>query len=121
MEKSVIREYVAIEIKKWTILQKKRNLEVSFTPKAIDFLCLMIENIQEDKSNYWDIDGFDGNDAQEVAISLIPNAFNNLIIMRRSQRRPRFSRVNEIQISSWEIWHSLDRILVDFCFIPKNI
>lgn len=121
MEKSVIREYVAIEIKKWTILQKKRNFEVSFTPKAIDFLCLMIENIQEDKSNYWDYDGFDGNDAQEVAISLIPNAFNNLIILRKFRRYSRFSRVIEIQISSWEIGHSLEKIFVDFCFIPKNI
>lgn len=121
MEKSVIREQVELEIEKWTSLQKKRNMEVSFTPKAIDFLCLMIENIQEDKSKYWDYKSLEGNTAQEFAISLIPNALNDLTEFRRFSRRMTFSKGREIKISSWEIWHSLSEIVDRFCFIPKDI
>lgn len=121
MEKSVIREQVKLELEKWTGLQKKRNMEVSFTPKAIDFLCLMIENIQEDKSTYWDYESLEGNTAQEYAISLIPNALNDLKRYRRSGRRIHSFKRNEIKISSWEIWHSLSEIVDRFCFIPKDI
>lgn len=121
MEKSIIREQVKLEIEKWINLQKKRNVIVVFTPKAIDFLCLMIENIQEDKSKYWDYKIFEDNNAQEFAISLISNALNDLIAFRRFRKRPSFFRETEIRISSWEIWHSLSEIVNRFCFIPKDI
>lgn len=121
MEKSAIREQVELEIKKWTNLQQRRNVEVSITPKAVDFLCLMIENIQEDKSIYWNKKRFEENNAQEFAISLIPNALNDLRGFRRFGGRQNYFKEREIKISSWEIWHSLSEIVDRFCFIPKDI
>jgi hypothetical protein len=38
----------------------------------------MIENIQEDKSQYWDYNGIESDTSQEFAISLIANALNEL-------------------------------------------
>jgi hypothetical protein len=81
----------------------------------------MIENIQEDQSKYWEHKWIEGDTAQEFAISLIPNALNDLTTIRRFSRRIFFTKGREIKISSWEIWHSLSEIVDRFCFIPKDI
>jgi hypothetical protein len=119
MDKTQIRESVQGEIKKWTTLQNTRQINVSFTPKTVDFLCLMIENIQEDKSQFWDYSQFESGAAQELAISLIPNALNELFY-RRGRPFLRRQREREIKISTWELWHSLSPIIDRFCFIEKT-
>lgn len=120
MEKTEIKKRVELELEKWTSLQENRQVNVSFTPKAVDFLCLMIENIREDKSQYWDKNELETENAQELAISLIPNALNDLTYFKR-YRRPVFRGKRDFKISTWEIWHSLSDIVDRFCFIPKDI
>src|SRR5690554_1948808 len=120
MEKTEIREKVQIEINKWTKLQEKRQINISFTTKAIDFLCLMIENIKDDKSQFWHSMDLESDVLQELAISLIPNALNELPY-RGKYRNFYFSQKKDIRISTWEIWHSLSQILDRFCFVPKSV
>lgn len=119
MKETEIIEKVQIEVKKWTTLQKKRNFDVALSPKAVDFLCLMIENIQEDKSQFWDYNQLANQDTQKIAISLIPRALDDLTQFYYFDRR--FFLDQEVKISSWEIWHSLSRIIDRFCFIRKDI
>ena len=118
MEKQEIRKQISNEVNKWIALQEKREKKVIFSPKAIDFMCTMIENIEDDRSNYWNYDQTDNRPSQEFAISLIPNALNDLTVFRGFGRFPFKKR--EIYISTWEIWHSLSEIVDKFCFIPKN-
>ena len=113
IEKEEIRKQVNSAIEKWSNLQKKRRMHVIFSQKVIDFFCLMIENIEDDRSTYWDYDKSESNNAQQFAITLIPNALNELTEFRRYLRFQ--SKVREIHISTWEIWHSLSEIINKFC------
>lgn len=121
MKKNEIREKVDYQIKQWLSLQERRETYVKFTPKAIDFICLMIENIESDKSAFWRFKESEDQSAQQFAISLIPNALNELRPFERYSRYESIKNVKDTQISSWEIWHSLSHILDRFCFIPKDI
>jgi len=117
MEKQEIKKQVNVEVKRWLSFQKIGQQNVVFSPKAIDFICLMIENIEEDKSKYWDYNQTVNNHTQQLAITLIPEALNNLKILRGFHI---LSFVGEINISSWEIWHSLSEIVDKYCFISKG-
>jgi hypothetical protein len=119
MKKTVIREKVVLEIEKWMIAQKEIDLYISFSSKAVDFLCLMIENIEEDKSQFWDYHPLKNDAAQQFAITLIPNALDELKILSKFGKN--YKENGDVKISSWEIWHSLSRIIDRFCFIPKDI
>lgn len=116
-----IREAVDNQIKLWLKLQESRRINVRFSPKAIDFICLMIDSIETDKSTFWEFKESEHKPAQQLAISLIPNALNELSPFQRFSHFGSIKKSREVEISSWEIWHSLADILDRFCFIPKDI
>jgi len=118
MEKEQIQERVYSVVDNWISLQEKRNVSVSITEKAKDFLVEVINNIVEDPSAHWRSKNFDQNAAQELAISLIPNALHDIYPFRRHNIS---AKGKDINISSWEIWHALSYILDRWCFIPKDV
>lgn len=118
MQKFQIEENIKTYVTSWEALQKMRNLNVSLSEKAKEFLVEVIDNIQQDPSSNWKTDEFNKNSAQELAISLIPNALNEIML----HRGPNHSGNNlSISISTWEIWHSMTPILKNWCFIPKDV
>lgn len=119
MNKEQIFKEVNNQIELWKRLQEKRQVIVQFTEGAIDLLCQIIENIEKDQSANWIYKNDDFNTAQEFAISLIPNALNDINPYRRSRWYENDFKRN-YDISSWEILHSITTILDRFCFIPKK-
>ena len=110
-----IRDKVQRDIVKWEDFQRYRELNVRLSPKAVDFLCTLVDNMETDSSQIWRKGNF--NNSQEYAIQLIPNALNELLIRNR-----RLGKKNvETLITTWEIWHSLSRLIDVFCFVPKDI
>lgn len=112
MNKELIKTSVKREIDNWvdgSIIIPTRNL----TPKAIDFIAEVINNIKEDPSPLWGEKPFNSDDFQREAISLIPEALDYIL-----RRRP--ALYDNSEITTWEIWNSLSRILVRFCFIPEK-
>jgi hypothetical protein len=123
MIREEINNKVKDQLELWTILQKKRNKNIVFTKGASDLLCQLIENIEIDQSNHWIIDGGDFVSIQEYAISLIPNALNDIYPYPYKNRRGyNFGNIfnDNYTISSWELLHSITKILDSFCFIPKK-
>lgn len=118
MEIAQIREQVNTEVQKWQNLQKQRNLSVTLTPGASSFLTEVVDNIIADPSDNWKTNEFNKESAQEFAISLIPNALNE-IVQEWRYRGP--SAKKNIKISTWEIWHAMTPILRNWCFIPKDV
>jgi hypothetical protein len=117
MEYSQIREETENQIKLWLSLQQPRQY-VELSSKAVGLLAILIENIKDDPSENWRTDNFNSDAAQALAISLIPNALNEVFYIRTIRR---LGLRNEVKISSWEILHSMSTILSRWCFIPKNI
>jgi hypothetical protein len=118
MNRDQINKQVNDQIDLWLSLQKKRQVNVEFTNGATDLLCQIIENIEADKSTNWNYNTEDFNTAQEFAISLIPNALNDIYPYRRGWYENDFSK--GYTISSWELLHSITNILDRLCFIPKK-
>lgn len=117
MEQIQIRKNVEHEIEKWKNLLSRRNQYAKLTPKAIDFIVEVIENIQEDPRAAWKEKEIITLNSQSYAISLIPNALNDII--NKSQYK--YSKRPEIYISTWDIWFSLSDTLKNWCFIPRDI
>ena len=118
MEKFQITQEVKAIVEKWIDLQVKNRATIKITDKAISFLIEIIENIEQDPSDNWIFTEFNKSSAQELAISYIPNALNEIIHMRRF----RFKHLDTpIKITTWEIWHSMSLLLRNWCFIPKDI
>lgn len=118
MKQEEIKLNVSEQVDKWVYMMRGSGSEVILSPRAIEFLCLMIANIESDRSKYWSNES-SISDQQERAISLIPNALNEVIYYR--YRRPRRRMDETYYVSTWEIWHSLSRIVNRFCFVPKSI
>ena len=118
MNREQINKQVNDQIDLWLRLQKKRQVNVEFTTGATDLLCQIIENIEADKSRSWDYNSEDFITAQEFAISLIPNALNDIYPYRLGWYENDFRKV--YNISSWELLHSITNILDKLCFIPKK-
>lgn len=113
MNESQIFEQVSYEIDNWQNKMAQRKVYTKISPKAKKFIVELIENIQEDPSEYWKLKT-PSESLQILAIGRIPEALD--IIVRH--RRLLFH--HEIHISSWELWNSLSRILIRFCFIPEK-
>lgn len=110
MNQTQIRSQVNKQVERW---KKLRKIEAEISGGGIDFLCLLVVNIQEDKSPAWTkLDENDSNLLQEEAIALIPYALDEVAVSTGTR--------NNMKISSWEIWHSLTTVLDKFCFIPKK-
>lgn len=118
MENQEIRKEVQTIIERWSYFQNRNRLEVNFSEGAVLFIFQLIVNIKEDPSDFWRNKEIDYDAAQQLAISLLPNALND-IIRRNNQLTVVKSR--EVRITSWEIWHSLSRVLDNWCFMPKDI
>ena len=118
MDREQINNKVNDQINLWLSLQKKRQINVEFTSGATDLLCQIIENIETDKSKSWNYNTEDYKTAQEFAISLIPNALNEIYPYRR--RWYEYDNRKGYTISSWELLHSITDILDRLCFIPKK-
>lgn len=118
MENSKIREDIDVVVKRWITVQENLNVTVSLSKKAKDFLVEVIDNILQDPSDSWETNEFNKDSAQELAISLIPNALNEILPYRRYNRS---IRNENIKISTWEIWHAMTPILSRWCFIPKDV
>lgn len=118
MNREQINKQVSDQIELWLRLQIKRQVKVEFTDGATNLLCQIIENIETDKSKGWDYNIDEYKTAQEFAISLIPNALNDIYPYSRGRY------YNDLKkgytISSWELLHSITDILDRFCFIPKK-
>lgn len=118
METNQIRQSVQDEITKWTNLQSRNDVRVNFSKRAINFIVEVVENIELDPSENWrKQDNFNYNSAQEFAISLIPNALNDVSKYKNWKYQ---KKKEKITITSWEIWQSLSEIIRIWCFIPKN-
>ena len=120
MNKEIIREQINSQIKGWLRLQNNIGREWSISPKAIDFIVEVVENIQEDPSSTWQRENFNFEASQELAISLVPNALNDIIGNGRLRGYGR-RRIMDGKITSWEIWHSLSRTIDNWCFVPKEV
>lgn len=118
MDREQISKQVNDQIQLWSRLQKKRQVNVEFTIGATDLLCQIIENIEADQSKNWDYINDDYQTAQEFAVSLIPNALNDILPNRRVWYRSDFNK--SYTISSWELLHLITYILDRLCFIPKK-
>lgn len=123
MEISEIRDGVASAIKQWIALQARINAPVSFSAQAEELIVTLIENIDVDPSPFWRSDiGNDGNrdNLQRYAITLIPNALNDV---SNVQRRYQFRRYGDrlLRISSWELYRTMSATIQNWCFIPEEI
>ncbi|GAA3963090.1 hypothetical protein GCM10022246_15410 [Pedobacter ginsengiterrae] len=117
MERYSIESQVRKEIEDWQKEYRRNVFSVRISPQAVDFITELIANISEDPSPLWqkrnqNFDDF--SNYQRTAIANIPEALDYIVDLRR------FRFNDEITISSWEIWQSLTRILVKFCFIPEK-
>jgi hypothetical protein len=123
MDISEIRDGVASAIKQWMVLQERINASVSFSVQAEELVVTLIENIDVDPSPFWRSDiGNDGSrdNLQRYAITLIPNALNDVFNV---QRRYRFRRYSDrpLRISSWELYRTMSATMQNWCFIPEEI
>jgi len=113
MNESQIIELVSYEIENWEAKMSQRKIYARISPKAKKFIVELIENIQDDPSEYWKLKT-SAESVQSLAIGRIGEALDLII------RQKRLMFQHEINISSWELWNSLSRILVRFCFIPEK-
>ncbi len=118
MNRDQIKKQVNEQVNIWLFLQKKRQVNIEFTIGATELLCLIIENIETDQSISWDYNNVNYNTDQEYAISLIPNALNDIYPFRRNKFESDLGK--SYTISSWELLHSITKILDRLCFIPKK-
>lgn len=113
MDSDQIKQQVVNQVNRWKRLRKLNGQTANISEGGINFFCLLIANIQNDVSPSWVNLNINNPDIlQEEAIALIPTALNQVVDTIGSR--------NNIEISSWEIWHSLSRILDKLCFIPKK-
>lgn len=120
MNNNIIREQVNEQIKGWLRLQNNIGRQWSISPKAIDFIVEVVENIQEDPSQTWQRENFNFEASQELAISLVPNALHDIIANGRLRGYRRRRNVDG-KITTWEIWHSLSKTIDKWCFVPKEV
>ncbi len=110
METNEIQRAVENAVGEWGRLQDLRRRPVELSRGAVNALVSMVVNIAQDPSPQWA--EFDADATQRVAVSLIPNALTDLRVNYRLQEK---------MITSWEIWHSLSRLLDRWCPVPKNL
>ncbi|MBN9285597.1 MULTISPECIES: hypothetical protein [unclassified Flavobacterium] len=113
MDENQIIKQINYEIDNWQSKMVERNIYVQLSPKAKKFIIELIENIQEDQSEYWRLKTA-SESMQNLAMARIPEALDIVI------RQKRLIFQQEAYISSWEIWNVLSRILIRFCFIPEK-
>ncbi|WP_417559057.1 hypothetical protein [Mesoflavibacter zeaxanthinifaciens] len=113
MDKTEIRKEVVNQIDKWRSLARLNNRNVEVSDNVINFISDLIENLKTDPPQGWKSRRIDYSNGQSYALSLIPNALNDV------DRRLRF-RSHSV-ISVWEIYESLSVILKNWCFIPEDI
>lgn len=118
METSRIRNEIESEVDRWINLQKRNEFSVVISSRAMRLLVELIENIDEDRSNYWRQEEYNINRSQERAISLVPNVLNDVF---RNNRYERVARNSTFTITTWELLHRMSSILRKWCFIPKDI
>lgn len=110
-----ISQNVIDVIQRWQQNHNSRQGSVQISPKAIFFLIELIENITADPSPFWSKNEKIGEiplreEQQLQAIYLIPSALDSIV----SNGRIDF-------ITTWELWHSMSKILDRMCFISKDI
>jgi hypothetical protein len=118
-EKEYLPEVERI-VRDWVELRQGKSSEsLKVSEGAVEFLAMLIEFIEKDPSPAWDrrfkkISDFPSD--TRLALSMLPKALDNL-----TDRWPKYKYRNEIsELTSWEIWHELSRILDKMCFIPKK-
>lgn len=114
MDVDEIRKDVIRASEEWTSFQSETRLQkIGLSAGAIEAFVLLIANIEQDRSPSWA--DFDVDSTQREAISMIPNALNELPLpegrLTARQRR----------ITSWEIWHQFTVILDTWCPIKKDL
>jgi len=117
MEKTLIKIKIEQEVQKWIEINKIREREIKISSSALDFIVEVINNIEKDPSRNWKEQKFDFDYYQMQAISIVPNALND-VMRGRDLRRLRYG---EIEISTWDIWLSLSDIIRNWCFIPRDV
>ncbi len=115
MERQQIEQILNEEIAKWSQLQGLQGYSVEFTNQAIEIVISLIQNLQNDPPRRYKQADYDST--QRLAISLVPNALNELIpYLRIRSRRER----GYITINSWDIYRSLSESIMSFCFIDED-
>lgn len=120
MEKSEINNQVREKIDSWSVTHSKLfSRNITFTDRAVELLCTIIENIEKDSSLLWRDFLYDREIlemSQQKAIESLPIFFDMLVKQRGLNRF--FSRKDTV-ITTWVILHSISRGLDMLCFIPK--
>jgi hypothetical protein len=114
MTQPEIKQDVESTLNNWIALQSGLDRSVELTIGARAFLTTLIKNISEDTSNQWPND-INSDAIQRFAISLLPNILNEVLVKRIEKE------TNTFVISSWEIAHSLTKILDMWCPIKKTV
>ena len=120
MYREIIEERTKEQVQQWQNLQNRLGEPpIRVTEKAVDLISLIISNIDDDPSLFWNKERGAMDDLQQKAISLVPNVLNEVLYGSNTLRRIRRRNIEEI--STWEILHSMTRILDSWCFISKSI
>jgi hypothetical protein len=113
MHEQAIIEQVSNAVDRWTRTPFPAG-ERSVSPEARQLLATIITNIKSDPSPAWrERDERTLDAAQRYAIEVLPNILNDV------QRYARY-RNRSAQFTTWELLHSMGRILDEWCPIPKN-
>ncbi|HBF21575.1 MAG: hypothetical protein CMI36_02525 [Owenweeksia sp.] len=119
MDKKEIGALVNDKLKDWMQSNEQIGRYYSLSDKARDFIIEVIDNIKADPSPNWNIRGREFENGQRYAISLIPEAFNQISSPRYFKYRADLE--NKQKITTWEIWQSLSDILQNRCFISRSV
>lgn len=119
MERTLINYQVNHAISDW---QKERfNLNFTFSESSKELIVQLIENIKKDISPQWKT-YIDYDSLQLKAIRLLPKAFDEIGIVRRVRIHSQIEVVKTRKIiTTWEIVHSMPRILEVMNFIDKDV
>lgn len=119
MQESEIISKVDDEISSWSQKKEENGINIKFTSKAIDFIRLLIKNINDDPSVIWKYGNNKSEDLQSIAISKIPYALDKIIEPFVEISNSNSVHHKKIKVTSWEICHSLSDVIEAFCFIEK--
>lgn len=116
MSEKEIETQVSEAIERWTGLPRALEMKGrSVSPQAKALLVTFIMNIERDPSPLWRVrDNASLVAAQRYAIDVLPNILND--VQRGMRYRDRTGQL----LTTWEILHSLSRVLDDWCPIPKS-
>jgi hypothetical protein len=103
---------VDVAVRQWQTAEQARGADVQLSPRALDLVVRMIENIKDDPSPRWQ--EFNVDSIQREAVAMVPTLLRGIPLRRLRNGKASL-------VTSWEILHAASSILDRFCPIPKDL